>query len=179
MIYPQLEMEQTAILQTAAKMCAAARTAPKANGTDSIVTLVLTGEDKDRLAEAMEAHGIRHPEQKAWYDRDAGNVRASGAVVLIGAKHLYRDANHCGMCGFGDCGNCAANGGRCLFTGIDLGVALGAAARAASEDYVDSRIMFSIGKAAMDMGLQEGIIWHGIPLSVSSKSGYFDRKPIY
>ena len=102
MIYSQSDMENTAILQTAARMCAAARTAPKAHGADSIVTLVLTGPDKDRLAQAMEAHGLRHPEEKAWYDRDAGNVRSSSAVVLIGVRNLYRDVGHCGMCGFGD-----------------------------------------------------------------------------
>ncbi len=40
--------EQRALEDTAVRMCAAARTAPKAKGTDMIVTAVVTGEDNDR-----------------------------------------------------------------------------------------------------------------------------------
>lgn len=46
MKYEAGQMEEQAILETAAKMCAAARTAPKAKGLDRIVTLVLTGAEK-------------------------------------------------------------------------------------------------------------------------------------
>ena len=51
MIYTSSEMEQSAVLQAAALMCAAARTAPKAKGVDSIHTAVLTDADKDAVAE--------------------------------------------------------------------------------------------------------------------------------
>jgi uncharacterized ferredoxin-like protein len=37
--------------------------------------------------------------------------------------------------------------------------------------------MFSIGKAAEEMDYsQPGVIWNGIPLSVSGKNIFFDRK---
>ena len=51
MRYDSDEMERQAILATAARMCAAARTAPKAKGVDNILTRVLTGEEKKALAE--------------------------------------------------------------------------------------------------------------------------------
>ena len=46
MIYQSNELEEKAVLQIAANMCAAARTAPKAHGKDLIHTLVLTNEEK-------------------------------------------------------------------------------------------------------------------------------------
>ena len=50
MIYTDKEMEHKAVLTTAARMCAAARTAPKTHHIDGIHTLVVTGEEKDALA---------------------------------------------------------------------------------------------------------------------------------
>jgi len=47
MIYTAKQMEEQAIMETASRMCAAARTAPKACGIDNILTLVLTGAEKD------------------------------------------------------------------------------------------------------------------------------------
>ena len=46
MIYRSEQMEEQAVLQAAAQMCAAARTAPKAKGIDEICTVVLTGKEK-------------------------------------------------------------------------------------------------------------------------------------
>ena len=54
------------------------------------------------------------------------------------------------------------------------GMDLSSAALAAQQEFVDSRIMFSIGKAWIDME-NNGIIWFGIPLSVTGKSKYYDR----
>lgn len=54
MRYESRDLEERSVLATAAKMCAAARTAPKARGIDRIETLVLTGEEKDKLADKME-----------------------------------------------------------------------------------------------------------------------------
>ena len=80
MLYTSGEMEQQAVLNTAAKLCAAARTAPKAHGKDTIRTLVLTGEDKNRVADKMEEIGTRElgaEKMPAWFGRDADNVRRS------------------------------------------------------------------------------------------------------
>ena len=86
MILDSQVAEEDSLLTVAKLMVAAARTAPKTRGEDSIHTTIVTGEDKERLAETMDGLGR---------GRDAGNVRASGAVVLIGV----------------DCGKPTRNGG--------------------------------------------------------------------
>lgn len=45
----------------------------------------------------------------------------------------------------------------------------------AAVDTVDNRIMFSVGKAAAEMGYAENVLWLGIPISISGKSIFFDR----
>ena len=177
MLYKHDYMEEQAALQTAARMCAAARTAPKANGKDTICTLVLTGEDKEALALKMEAVGTREMGDKmwTWYGRDANNVRASQAVVLIGAKKVKRNVPHCGYCGFGNCKGCQDAGGNCAFTYVDLGIAVSSAVSAAALDHTDCRIMYSVGKTVAEMDFEPDFLWLGIPISISGKNIYFDR----
>lgn len=178
MIYHSNSMEQQAILQTASRMCAAARTAPKATGRDTIHTIVLTDSDKDRLAGQMERMGERDfPDGGAgWYVRDADNVRAAQAVVLIGAERGYRGIGNCFYCGFENCAACRSAGGNCAFAYIDLGIALSSAMLAAMDDRIDNRVMMSVGKAAMEMEeFGTNILWHGIPVSISGKNVFFDR----
>ena len=102
---------------------------------------------------------------------------ASGAVVLVGAKYETRDLNEiCGLCGFESCAACSDAGAACVFTPLDLGIALGSAVSLVSDNRVDNRIMFTIGKAAASLGLLgEYKLIMGIPLSVSGKSPFFDR----
>ena len=177
MVYSSKEMEERAVLQTAAQMSAAARTAPKAHGKDTLHILVLTGEEKDALAAQMEVTGKRLMGEKmnTWYGRDAANVRRAEAVVLIGAEKKVRGVPHCGFCGFGDCGQCQNAGGNCAFAYIDLGIAVSSAVSIASEERIDCRIMYSIGKAAEEMNYEKDILWLGIPLSTSGKNIFYDR----
>ena len=100
MIYEEKQLEEEAVRYTAARMCAAARTAPKGNGVDNILTAVLTGRDKEALADKMDEIGARDfgkERAAAWYGRDAANIRAAQAVVLIGARESYRGVPHCGL----------------------------------------------------------------------------------
>lgn len=180
MLYYSDQMEEQALLQTAAQMCAAARTAPKATGKDVIYTMVITGEEKAALVAKMREFGERNFPNKgvAWYERDAYNVHRSQAVVLIGAKRSYRGISHCGYCGNKDCAACKEAGGTCVFASIDLGIAISSAVSIAADARIDTRIMMSIGKAAEEMRyLDEDILWMGIPLSISGKSIFFDRNP--
>ena len=82
MIYSSKDMESRAVLDTAAKICAAARTAPKTRGMGGLVTCVLTGEDKSQLAAQMRK--LADELDYAFFNRDADNVDASDAVVLFG-----------------------------------------------------------------------------------------------
>jgi uncharacterized ferredoxin-like protein len=151
MILNSVAAEEDALLTVAKLMVAAARTAPKTRGEDSIHTAVVTGEDKERLAKTMFEHGR---------ERDAVNVRASGAVVLIGVE----------------CGKPGEEWWPFWAKLIDLGVALGSAVKVAGDLNVDNRIMRSVGVAAMKMGLVEGDDVEGIPISIKGKNIYFDRK---
>ena len=177
MIYNSNVMEEQAVLQTAARMCAAARTSPKTYGKDTLHTLVLTGDEKEQLVLKMEEIGSREMNGKLskWYGRDAKNVQAAQAVVLIGAEQSYRGVPYCGYCGFENCGYCKNAGGNCAFAYVDLGIAVSSAVSIAAMDMVDNRIMYSIGKAAAEMGYAENVLWLGIPVSVSGKNIFFDR----
>ena len=169
--------EEEAVLKLAYAVCAAARTAPKACGIDHMDTAVLTGEDKKKVTDEMRRIGESLGDGGKFFIRDADNVDASGAVVLIGVKYEPRNLNEiCGICGFDNCAACMSAGAVCVFTSVDLGIALGSAVSLAMDNRVDNRIMFTIGKAAASLGLLgEYKLIMGIPLSVSGKSPFFDR----
>jgi len=177
MIIQSKKAEEQAVLNVAYAVCAAARTAPKACGIDHMDTAVLTGEDKTRVAGEMRRIGEGFGEKGVFFIRDADNVDTSEAVVLVGVKYQPRGLNErCGLCGFADCPSCEAAGAVCVFTPLDLGIALGSAVSLAADSRVDNRIMFTIGKAAASLGLlEEYKLIIGIPLSVSGKSPFFDR----
>ncbi len=179
MIYTSSEMEQTAVLQAAALMCAAARTAPKAKGLDNIVTLVLTGEDIVHLSDKMKQIGQRvFGEPEGHFFRDAVNLLQAQAVVMIGVKRAWYGLPYCSMCGFASCAECRKAGANCVFAPMDLGIALSSAVAQAAELRVDNRILFSAGKAAEQMRYLDGdIIWQAIPISIKGKNPFFDRKP--
>jgi len=143
--------EDDALLNVAKLMVVAARTAPKARGEDSIKTAIVTGREKDELAHVMEEIGRI---------RDSKNVKDSGAVVLIGVE----------------CGKASDSWWPFKAKLIDLGIALGSAVKVASELNVDNRIMYSVGLAAMKMGLLKADEIQGIPLSIKGKNIFFDRK---
>jgi uncharacterized ferredoxin-like protein len=177
------EQERQGILQVAAMMAVSARTAPKIGGVDDIFTVVVYGDEKDAIAAEMEKMAEERKTQG--FKRDAGNVRNSEAVVLIGIRGTKKMGVNCGACGYTTChdfeqagtkpGNDFA-GPTCIFKAIDLGIALGSAAKSASLFNVDNRIMYRVGTAARRLGhLPEASNMMGIPLSARGKSPYFDR----
>ena len=177
MVIDSKKAEEQAVLNLAYGICAAMRTAPKTRGMDHLTTAILTGEDKDKLAAEMRRLGKSFGDAGNSFIRDAGNVDASEVVVLVGSKYETRGLDgRCGLCGFKGCSACSGAGAACVFTSIDLGIALGSAGALVSDNRADSRIMFSIGKAAASLGLLgEYKLIMGIPLSVSGKSPFFDR----
>ena len=72
---------------------------------------------------------------------------------------------------------CLKEGGICVFNTGDLGIAIGSAISVAARNHVDNRIMFTIGKAAVNLKLlgDEVKIAYGIPLSAKGKNPYFDK----
>jgi len=75
MIYKSNETVKNAAMRVAELMTAAARTAPKACGIDVIETILLDGEDKDKLTAVM--WEIGEATNKSFFIRDAGNHRLS------------------------------------------------------------------------------------------------------
>jgi uncharacterized ferredoxin-like protein len=151
MIMQSDSAESQGLLHVAQLMVVAARTAPKARGEDDISTGIVTDEDKAKLADTMEALGRT---------RDAQNVRDARIVVLIGVN----------------CGPTRDAFWPFKAKLVDLGIAVGSAAKVASDLNVDNRIMYSIGVAAKQMGLIDAEEIQGIPLSVTGKNIFFDRK---
>ena len=168
--------EENAVLNAAFELCAAARTAPKACGVDILDTAVLTGEDKDAVANKMRE--LAGENGDSFFVRDAGNLDKSQALVLVGAKFTTRHLGHlCQLCGFDTCKTCEDKGARCIYPALDLGIALGSAVSKVTDMRIDTRIMFTIGKAAAALKLLgEYELIMGIPLSVSGKSPFFDRQ---
>jgi uncharacterized ferredoxin-like protein len=173
--------EESAIINAANAICAAVRTAPKACRIDHLDTAIITATDKDALANEMRKIGEALTDGDGrFFVRDADNVDTASAVVLIGAKYLTRGLGEmCGLCGFANCAECSKAGAACVFTAMDLGIALGSAAALLADARIDNRIMFTIGKAAASLGLLgEYKMVIGIPLSDSGKTPFFDREPI-
>lgn len=164
------------VLSVAKKMAIAARTAPKAKGVDNLEIAVLTGPELVSLANHM-MQMVQKGSPK-FFLRDAGNVMAGQALFVIGSKIKPFGLPSCGWCGYKDCAEKAKNPDTpCVFNTTDLGIAVGSAASIAMDNRIDNRIMFSVGKAIIDMGIlgPEVKIAYGIPLSVSGKSPFFDR----
>lgn len=179
MLYNSKEMEHRAAIEVAGLMCAAARTAPKTKGLDNIVTLVLTDDEIVKISNKMKEISVREfGKADGHFTRDATNILQAQAIVLIGVKRTWYGLPYCSMCGFNNCGECRTANANCVFAPIDLGIALSSAVAIAAYMRVDNRIMFSIGKAAEEIGYVEdqNIIWQGVPICISGKNIFFDRK---
>ena len=171
-------VEEKAVLQVAELMAAAARTAPKAHGYDNLEVLILTGEEKAALAAEMRR--ICEEIGAPFFGRDADNVDAAAAVVLMGAKNAPIGLGECRYCGFENCGATVKAQGHCAFNNVDLGIAMGSAVSVASAHKIDSRIFYTAGKAALQLNYfpPKVKVAFGIPLSVSAKSPFHDRQPL-
>ncbi len=177
MLKTMYDAEKDTIFAVADLMAAAAKTAPKASGHDTIITAIVSGEDKDRLRDKLYELGKEYDE--AFMVRDAGNLDKSTCVVLIGCYNTYHGLKNCSMCGFPNCGETKKHGSPCVFNVSDLGIAVGSAVSLAADHRIDNRVMYSAGRAAATLGLlgDKVKICYAIPLSVSNKSIYFDRNP--
>ena len=170
--------EEQAVMNAAYTLCAAMRTAPKACGIDHLDTAIITGEDKDAITAEMRRYGASVKDKR--FIRDAENVDESFAIVLVGAKYETRGlGTRCRLCKCDDCEACEAKNAVCIFTPLDLGIAIGSAVSLAADLRLDNRIMFTIGKAAAALGLLgEYSLIMGIPLAVAGKSPFYDRDKI-
>jgi len=161
-------------------MAIAARTAPKAAGQDFIEVQMLS--DSERITLGNDMIQIGKERAVPGFERDGKNVLDSDAVLLVGLLPHRGVGLNCGACGYASCKefNERAHSGdfegpNCAVRLLDLGIALGSAAKIASELNVDNRIMYRIGVSARRLGIGKSRICHGIPLSATGKNIFFDR----
>ena len=152
MVVSSDDAESEALLYAARLMVAAGRTAPKAGGRESIEPLILAGEDKDSLADAMSTEGRAG-------ETNPRNVRDAGAVILLRVDFDSNRKEPFGM----------------RLKLIDLGTALGSAVRVASDLNIDNRIFYTAGRAAIHAGIMKADEVQGIPIAIKSKNIFFDR----
>jgi uncharacterized ferredoxin-like protein len=95
---------------------------------------------------------------------------------VIGVKSAPAGLD-CGFCGYATCKELSGSKGICAYNSIDLGISIGSAVSMASRFNIDNRVMYSIGKAAMELGTFSKEVKQalGVPLSVTGKSPFFDR----
>lgn len=175
MIFEGKAAENEALKYAARLMCLAARTAPKGRGTDNLVTAIISGDSIEKLQKEMNKIAIN--EGAEYFSRDAKNLDNASYIVLLGTVLRPLGVKGCGFCGFENCEENKKNKGVCAFNTGDLGIAIGSAVSKAADLRVDNRVMFTVGKAAVNLGfLGENVkIAYGIPLSSSEKNIFFDR----
>ena len=171
-----LDSEKEAAKTAASLMVAAARTAPKTRGIDNIE--VFTADDeKTIMLLASKMRELSKKESRPSFERDGRSIAAAYCLVAIGVRSNPSGLN-CGFCGYSTCDELVKSKGVCAYNSIDLGIAVTSAAAIASQFHVDNRIMYSIGRASIELKLFSKDVRQalGIPLSVTGKNPYFDRK---
>ena len=174
MIINERDTRTERLFQVANDMMTASRTAPKGKGFDIIEVALLTTETIQQLSEAMQVYSEKTGLK--FVLRDSANILHAEAIVLIGTKQQIHNLN-CGYCGFESCAEkLKFPEVPCSINSVDVGIAIGSACAVAADRRVDSRVMFSVGRVAQEMGLMPGCSnIYGIPISCSSKSPFFDR----
>lgn len=183
-----MDPEQDAMMIIASLMAVSARTAPKGKGVDTIITRIVKGDDLSRLADEMITIGNKTSLPP--FPRDAQNIRDSSVCVLIGCRGFEDVGLNCGGCGYKSCKEMHQKmnvdpvqslftGPNCVIRMADLGIAVGSAAKTAQIHNADNRILFTAGVAGLSLNmLPDCTCAYGIPLSVTGKNIFFDRRPV-
>jgi len=185
-------------LRNVANLCAvAAITAPKSGGQLFLKGAkpfieTVTVEDREilrRLADWLRARGQKM--QAPIWARDADTAEKLDLVLFIGLAKWYPPVYDCGACGFATCAEFLRArehnkpvdtadwefpGPICQIRAIDLGVAVGSAAKIASMNNVDARCQTRIAAAARHLGIIQADLAVALSMSVSHKNIFFDRK---
>ncbi|HBN06074.1 MAG TPA: ferredoxin [Bacteroidales bacterium] len=175
MLFTEESIRDYRIMEVAKAMMCAARTAPKARGIDNLVIATITNFDIIKLSEHTKK--MYESNNQQFFLRDSENILKARAIVLIGTKISIVGLN-CGLCGFATCEEKLSNSNvPCMFNSNDLGIAIGSAVSVAADNRIDSRVMYSVGVAAKELGLYGEEVAYGfaIPLSVTGKNPFFDR----
>lgn len=172
-------------------------TAPKSGGQLFLkgskpfieTTIVTDKETLGRLAAWLRERGkqVGNP----IFSRDADTTEKVDLVLFIGLKAWYPPLYDCGACGYGTCaeflqsapahhveasGNWEFLGPICQLRCVDLGIAVGSAAKIASLNNIDTRCQTRVAAAARHLGIIKSDLAVALSMSVSHKNIFFDRK---
>jgi uncharacterized ferredoxin-like protein len=185
------------VTQVAKLMAAAAITAPKSGGqlflagkANFLETVIITEPDtRTELAQWMRARGKERREQ-IWF-RDAEVAEAVDAILFVGlAPNWYPPNYDCGACGYATCAEflhltrnlrdesteLEFTGPTCNLRDIDLGIAVGSAAKTAALHSIDCRCQTRAAVAARKLGIITAEIAVALSLSMTHKAIGFDRR---
>ena len=191
------DLRAATVRQVAMLMAAAAITAPKSGGQlflqgkHNFMETVIVDEVGTRgaLAEWMRARGAERRET-IWF-RDAEVAEAVDAILFDGLRPDWYPPNYdCGACGYATCAEFLHGtkslrddsaelefvGPTCNLRDIDLGIAVGSAAKTAAIHSIDCRCQTRIAVAARKLEVIRADIAVGLSLSLTHKAVGFDRR---
>jgi uncharacterized ferredoxin-like protein len=184
------------VRQVAKLMAAAAITAPKSGGQLFlqgkhlfIETVVVDDRPTlERFSAWMRARG-KERRETIWF-RDADVADAIDAVLFVGLADWYPPNYDCGAFGYATCAEflhataplrddsteLEFAGPTCNLRDIDLGIAVGSAAKTAAIHSIDCRCQTRIAVAARKLGVIRADIAVALSLSLTHKAVGFDRR---
>jgi uncharacterized ferredoxin-like protein len=190
------ELRLDTVVQVARLMAASAITAPKSGGQlflagkhNFLETVIVADPDtRHRLAEWMRARG-KERREAIWF-RDAEVAEAIDAVLFVGIVDWYPPNYDCGACGYATCAEflhatrtlrdqsaeLEFAGPTCNLRDIDLGIAVGSAARTAALHAIDCRCQTRSAVAARKLGIIRADLAVALSLSMTHKAIGFDRR---
>jgi uncharacterized ferredoxin-like protein len=191
------DLRAETVLQVAKLMAAAAITAPKSGGQlflagrhNFMETVIVADADaRAQLAAWLRARGAERRET-IWF-RDADVAEAVDAVLFVGLRPDWYPPNYdCGACGYATCaeflhatkplrddsGELEFAGPVCNLRDIDLGIAVGSAAKTAALHSIDCRCQTRVAVAARKLGVITADHAVALSLSMTHKSVGFDRR---
>lgn len=184
------------VRQVAKLMAAAAITAPKSGGQlfiagkHNFVETVIVDDSatKRDLAEWIRARG-KERREAIWF-RDADVAEAVDAILFVGLSDWYPPNYDCGACGYATCAEFLHEtaalrrdstelefaGPTCNLRDIDLGIAIGSAAKTAALHSIDCRCQTRVAVAARKLGVIRADVAVALSLSMTAKAVGFDRR---
>src|SRR5438477_6214105 len=190
------DIRTDAVVQVAKLMAAAAITAPKSGGQlflagkHNFMETVIVDDAAARheLAEWMRARG-KERREAIWF-RDADVAEAIDAVLFVGMADWYPPNYDCGACGYATCAEFLHAtkplrddsaelefvGPTCNLRDIDLGIAVGSAAKTAAIHSIDCRCQTRVAVAARKLGVIRADVAVALSLSMTHKAIGFDRR---
>lgn len=191
------DLRAETVVAVAKLMAAAAITAPKSGGQlflagkkSFLETVIIDDPDlRGQLAGWLRSRG-KERQEAIWF-RDAEVAEAVDAILFVGLLPGWYPPNYdCGACGYATCveflhatktlrtdsANLEFAGPVCNLRDIDLGIAVGSAAKTAALHSIDCRCQTRVATAARKLGLIEAEHAVALSLSMTHKAIGFDRR---